>query len=216
MGEQQKELVGGKGAATIAASHGSLWRGSAGCSGDPRDTPFASCNTSDCRRPGLAGWCGKTKGERGEKGSNEHWAPGVGLRQDPERQDPCTEHRGKGTLGTLPQRSVFLRKSPAELRLASPLRGPNSTVFSPPITTSSSSFLHSHPPPVLLSVNNSFWFWTSRDQQILEGVGKTLVLDFFFPFSLEFWVFELQKIISINIKIYVFRQMDFLENYERS
>lgn len=135
---------------------------------------------------------------------------------DWERQDPCTEHRGKGTLGTLPQRSVFLRKSPAELRLASPLRGPNSTVFSPPITTSSSSFLHSHPPPVLLSVNNSFWFWTSRDQQILEGVGKTLVLDFFFPFSLEFWVFELQKIISINIKIYVFRQMDFLENYERS
>lgn len=47
-------------------------------------------------------------------------------------------------------------------------------------------------------------------------MGKTLVLVVFFPFSLEFWVFELEKIISINIKIYVFKQMDFLENYERS
>lgn len=142
----------------------------------------------------VQGWLGKTRGGCGEKGSDEHRAPGVGLRQDPERQRPCTDHGGKGTLGTLPQCSVFLRESTVELRLASPLRGPNPTIFSPPVTTSSSSFLHPHSPLVLLSVNNSFWFWTSRDQQILEGgVGKTLVL-VFFPLSLlNFGCLNLKK-----------------------
>lgn len=216
MGEQQKEPVGGKGAAIIAASHRSMWRGSAGCSRDPRGIPSAPCNTFGWRCPGLAGWCGKIKGGCGEKGSNGHWAPGVGLRQDPERQHPCTERGGKGTLGTLPQCSVFLRESPVELRLASPLWGPNSTVFSPPITTSSSSVLHPHPPPVLLSVNNFLILDKQGSTDSGGGWGRHLFWGFFFPFSLEFWVFELEKIISINIKIYVFKQMDFLHNYGRS
>jgi len=75
---------------------------------------------------------------------------------DQERQHPCTEHSSKGTLWILPQCSVFLRESMVELRLASSLRGPNPIILPPPVTTLSFSSLYPHPPPVLLSVNNSF------------------------------------------------------------
>lgn len=112
---------------------------------------------------------------------------------DPERQHPCNEHGGKGTLGILPQCSVFLRESAVELRLASSLRGPNPTIFPPPVTISSSSSLHPHPPPVLLSVNNSFWLWTSRDQQILEGGGEDTCFVLVFSFLSWILVFELEK-----------------------
>lgn len=110
---------------------------------------------------------------------------------DQERQHPCTEHGSKGTLWILPQCSVFLRESVVELRLASSLRGPNPIILPPPVTTSSFSSLHPHPPPILLSVNNSD-FGQAGINRFWRGAEKTLVL-FCFPFSLEFWCLNLKK-----------------------